>query len=310
MEMAMRHFISLRDVTPHEFKEIVALGLELSTHGNVAGRNLNGRLIGIHFSGPSTRTRTAFTTATLKLGAAAITYGPNDLQISTGETISDTGRILADMLDGLVTRTNGPQSDMQVFAQQSKMAVINAMSDMEHPTQALSDFITLRQRFDSLRRIHLLYVGEGNNTATALALATALTPGMRMTLLTPSGYGLRPDILEQCVKTSSDADARIREYHSVASAPDDADAVYTTRWQTMGVPHSEPNWRQAFEPFRVDSTLMRKATRSGAIFMHDLPAVRGDEVTAEVLDSPDSVAFKQAHNKVFGAMAVLLSCVQ
>jgi ornithine carbamoyltransferase len=306
----MRHFISLRDVTPLEFRDIVSLGLEFSTCGNVVGRNLNGRLVGIHFAGPSTRTRTAFTTAALKLGAEAISYGPNDLQLSTGETISDTGRILSDMLDGLVTRTNGPESDMVAFTQQSKMAVINAMSDVEHPTQAVSDFITLRQRFDSLQGIHLLYVGEGNNTAAALAFATALTPGMRLTLLTPSGYGLRPDILEQCAKTSSDADARIREYHSVARAPDDADAVYTTRWQTMGVPHSEPNWRQAFEPFRVDSTLMRKAGKAGAVFMHDLPAVRGDEVTAEVLDGPDSVVFKQSHNKVFGAMAVLLSCVQ
>ncbi|WP_375779139.1 ornithine carbamoyltransferase [Bradyrhizobium sp. ma5] len=306
----MRHFISLSDVTPSEFGDIVALGLELSRCGNVERRSLDRHLIGIQFSVPSTRTRTAFTTASVKLGAVPLPYGPNDLQISTGETISDTGRILAGMLDALVVRTNGPQSEMRALAQQSKMAVINAMSDLEHPTQAVSDFVTLRQRFKSLNGIHLLYVGEGNNTAASLAMATALTPGMKSTFLTPPGYGLQADILQQCARTSASTDAVIREYHSVECMPNDADAVYTTRWQTMGVPRKKPNWRDDFEPFRVDATLMRNASRSGATFMHDLPAVRGEEVTAAVLDGSDSIAFKQAHNKVFGAMAVLLSCLQ
>lgn len=306
----MQHFISLRDVTPSEFGDTVALGLELSTCGNARHRHLDGRLIGIQFSVPSTRTRTAFTTASVKLGAVPLPYGSNDLQISTGETISDTGQILAEMLDALVIRTNGPQSEMYALAQQSKMAVINAMSDLEHPTQAVSDFITLRQRFKSLRGVHLLYVGEGNNTAASLAMASALTPGMRTTLLTPPGYGLHPDILQQCARTSTSTEAVVREYHNLECLPNDADVIYTTRWQTMGVPHSKPNWREVFEPFRVDASFMRKASRGGAIFMHDLPAARGEEVTAAVLDGSDSIAFKQAHNKVFGAMAVLLSCLK
>jgi ornithine carbamoyltransferase len=272
---------------------------------------LKGKVAGIYFRGTSTRTRTAFTVGAMKLGAEVITYGPNDLQIATGETIEDTTRVLSNFLNVLVIRTNASVDEMLALANQHTMSIINAMSDNEHPTQAIADLVTIKEALGRLHDVHVLYMGEGNNSAAALALAVAMTKGMHLTVMTPEGYGLPQVVIEkaEALARTSNTGSTIVQHHDINSLPRDVDVVYTTRWQTMGVPKADPNWEGKFKPYGVTKEIMAQVSKaSGTIFLHDLPAVRGAEVSDEVLDGPQSRAFRQAHHKLTSAMAVLKWC--
>lgn len=305
----MRHLLSLKEVGPENLARLVDHALAFAARP-VNEPLLAGKTVGIYFKGTSTRTRTAFTVGAIKLGATPVAYGPNDLQIATGETLSDTARVLSNYLDALVIRTNASIDEMRAFASQGEMAVINAMSDTEHPTQAIADLVTIKEVFGRLNGVEILYVGEGNNTAAALALAVSLSPGMRLTLATPKDYGMEPDVLETARGLCRQSGSAVEEFHDLSTVPRGFDVVYATRWQTMGVPKSDPHWKEKFIPYRVTPELMRRFSRNGhTVFMHDLPAVRGDDVVDEVLDGPSSVAFRQAKHKMTSAMAVLEWCV-
>jgi ornithine carbamoyltransferase len=228
----------------------------------------------------------------------------------TGEPVEDTARVLSGYLDALVIRTNESIAEMKIWAQQDEMAIINAMSDNEHPTQAIADLSTIKETFGRLETIQVLYLGEGNNTAAALALAVAQTPGMKITFVTPEGYGLPEPVLEQAYRLASQHSATIEHHHSMDNLPRNVEAVYTTRWQTMGEPHPDPNWREKFAPYSVTPTVMAQVSKpSGTIFLHDLPAVRNEDVSEEVLTGPQSLAWRQARHKMFSAMAVLEWCI-
>jgi ornithine carbamoyltransferase len=308
--MAIRHFLSVSDLEPDDLAQLISRSIDIALNHGRLGEPLRDRVVGIYFHGSSTRTRTSFSVGALKLGASPISYGPNDLQLATGETISDTARVLSGFLDALVIRTNGPDSEMKEFANQDRMAVINAMSETEHPTQAIADLATIREEFGRLEGIHILYLGDGNNTTASLALAVARIPSMRLTLVTPEGYGLPQQLLESAALDALLSGSVIEQHHRIDRLPDDVDVVYTTRWQTMGVPKPDPHWRSKFEPFTVTPDLMAAVSRGpSTIFLHDLPAVRGADVLDQVLDGPQSRAFRQARNKLNSAMAVLEYCV-
>jgi ornithine carbamoyltransferase len=305
----VRHIVSLDDVGPQNLSWLVDQALEFASGRGFAEQPLKGKIAGIYFRGTSTRTRTAFSAGAIKLGAEIITYGPNDLQTNTGESIEDTARVLAGYLDLLVIRTNESVEEMRTLAMQDEMSIINAMSDNEHPTQAIADLVTIKEAFGRLHDIHILYIGEGNNSAAALALAVALTGKMKLTIITPEGYGLSYKVLERADKLARVSGAVIEQHHDVKSLPTDVDVVYTTRWQTMGVPKSDPEWQKRFVPYRVTTEMMAAVSKSaGTIFLHDLPAIRGSEVVNEVLDGPQSLAFRQARHKLTSAMAVLKWC--
>jgi ornithine carbamoyltransferase len=306
----VRHMLSLAELGAAELARLVDRSIEFAAGcGGGGPKSLADKIVGIYFRKPSTRTRNSFTVGAMKLGARTIAYGPDDLQLVTGETIEDTARVLAGYLDALVIRTNSSIAEMRALADQSEMAVINAMSESEHPTQAIADLATIKERFGRLADIHVLYLGEGNNTATALALAVAQTPGMKVTFVTPEDYGLPKPFLGQARLLAARHGAMIEHHHGVEEPPRDVDAVYTTRWQTMGVPHADPNWREKFWPYSVTPELMARVSKPGTIFLHDLPAVRGEDVDSEVLDGPQSLAWRQARHKMFGAMAVLEWCL-
>ncbi|HJP95198.1 MAG TPA: hypothetical protein VJ875_24820 [Pyrinomonadaceae bacterium] len=306
-ERSARHLLSLTEIGPEDLSMLVHRALEFATHG-VAMPQLAGKVIGIYFKRTSTRTRTAFTVGAIKLGATPIAYGPSDLQICTGETIEDTARVLAGYLDALVIRTNEAIDEMRAFASQNDMAIINAMSDTEHPTQAIADLVTIKEVFGRLHDVDVLYVGEGNNTASALAFAVALTPGMRLTLLTPEGYGLQSSLLETARGLQNGS--VVEQHHDIARLQRKFDVIYTTRWQTMGEAKTDNNWKEKFKPYGVTQELMQRFSKNErTVFMHDLPAVRGDDVVDEVLDGSQSVAFRQARHKLTSAMAVLTWCL-
>jgi ornithine carbamoyltransferase len=191
------------------------------------------------------------------------------------------------------------------------MAVVNAMSENEHPTQSLADLATLQEHFGRLGGLHVLYLGEGNNSASAISLAVARIPDMRLTLVTPDGYGLPADFIRDVMSTAGANGSEIEQHHDMGRLPRAVDAVYTTRWLTMGVQRADDNWIPKFRPYTVTPAVMAEVSRpgGGTVFLHDLPAMRGYEVLDEVLDGPQSIAFRQAYHKMTSAMAVLDWCL-
>ena len=189
------------------------------------------------------------------------------------------------------------------------MSVINALSSDEHPTQALADLTTLLEHFGRLEGLDVLYCGEGNKSAAALALGMSRIRGTRLTLATPDGYGLDPQALEKARALAAQHGATIEETHDMDAVPRGVDAVYTSRWQEMGVSKPDADWRERFWPFRVSSALMERVSKpEGTVFLHDLPAVRNEDVDDAVLDGPQSLAWVQAQHKLFSAMSVMEWC--
>lgn len=302
-----KHIISLKDLSAQVTLDIINRGIAYSNNTVEMGHQLKNKVIGIYFTKTSTRTRTSFSTAGLRLGAKILAYGPNDLQINTGETIEDTMEVLSRMLDGLVIRTAGDPKVLRAFANQNRMSIVNAMTADEHPTQALADLTTIKQHFGELSGLHIIYMGEGNNTATALAMAIAKFKNMKISFFTPPNYHVDAQILKYAQEEAKKNNTVIEEFHDIKSLPTNADIVYTTRWQTTGSTKSDPNWRTIFEPFAVNDHVMTKYSK--AIFMHDLPAHRGDEVESSVIDGEKSIIFQQAENKAHSAKAVLEWCM-
>lgn len=302
-----KHIISLKDLSPNEMLEIIDRGIEYSDNRVELGHQLKGKILGIYFKKTSTRTRTAFSTAALRLGAQIIAYGPNDLQINTGETMEDTLQVLSKMLDGLVLRTAESPYILRAFANQKRMSIVNGMTEDEHPTQALADLTTIKQHFGELSGLEIIYLGEGNNTTTALALAIAKIPNMKIRFFTPPNYNIDPILLQYAKEEGIRRNTIIEEFHDLKNLPKESDIVYTTRWQTTGTSKLDANWRDIFEPFAVTQELMNKFPN--AVFMHDLPAHRGEEVEAGVIDGVKSIVFQQAENKAHSAKAVLEWCI-
>jgi ornithine carbamoyltransferase len=300
-----RHLLSITELTDEALHDLVARAAWYA-EGHQS-HPLAGRVVGTYFRKTSTRTRTAFSVATLHLGGQLVAFGPNDLQDNTGESDEDIANVLSSMLDALVARMPNSDSEIATFARQDRMSVVNAMSASEHPTQAITDLASLHYRFGRIDGLRVLYVGEGNNTAAALALALTRFDGTYLELRTPPGYGVAASVLDVAREQADRHGSTLGERHDLDDVPDDIDIVYTTRWQTTGTEKLTPDWRTVFAPFTVDQRLLDRAPK--ALFMHDLPAHRGEEVTSDVLDGPRSIAFEQAEFKLHGAKAVLEHCV-
>jgi ornithine carbamoyltransferase len=302
-----RHVLSILDLSPAEVAYLCRRALALKNAPSDP-QTLKGRTVGVYFRKTSTRTRTGFTVGAGRLGATVVCFGPGELQTTTGETTGDTARTLAGYLDVLVMRTNESVEEMQVYASHPSMSVVNALSAEEHPTQALTDLTTILDHFGRLEGVSVLYCGEGNKSAAALALAMSRVAGMRLVLATPEGYGLDPEVLATAQSLAAVHGASIEQTHDIDGVEPGFDVVYTSRWQEMGVSKADPDWKARFRPFRVTRALMDRVGGEGTVFMHDLPAVRGEDVDDEVLDGPRSLAWVQAQHKMFSAMSVMEWC--
>ncbi len=296
-----RGVFSLAELPSDRVDMLVRRACDLHLDRTAHTEPLADHLVGVLFTKTSTRTRTAFTAATLRLGGRPISFGPGELQLETGESLEDTARVLGCMLDMLVVRTAGPVAQMRTLSRCGRIPVVNAMAQEEHPTQAICDLATVRAHFGQVAGVRLLYVGEGNNSAVGLVNGLAHYPGCELTLATPTGYGVARHVLDAAVARG----ASVRQTHSLDDLPTEVDVVYTTRWQTTGTTKGDAAWRDVFRPFHVDEAFM--ARWPGAVFMHDLPAHRGDEVAGPVLDGPASLAWTQVEMKLTSAMAVLES---
>jgi ornithine carbamoyltransferase len=301
-----RALLTLADLRPEDISKLGDTAFRYGQAPQDFAGQLDGTRIGLVFTAPSTRTRVSFWSAALTLGCDVLHMGPADLQLSTGETWSDTGTILAYYLDVVVARTNGPQCELAELAVHVP-ATINALTYEEHPTQAIADLCAMREHFGNVENLRLAYLGEVNNTARALALLVCKLPIKRLDVYSPDGLGFSAEEIDS-LNAIRNGDP-VHQYYKVPASPDPVDVVYTTRWQSMGEPRREQDWLSRFAPFAVTKDLMKRFSGSSeAVFMHDLPAVRDQEVASDVLDglSTTSLVLKQVHHKASAAAAALL----
>jgi ornithine carbamoyltransferase len=303
---AVMHLNSITDLGNEELHTLIVRGQAFAADESRYQQLSSGRLVGLFFRAPSTRTRTAFTRALHRMGAGMIHYAAGDLQLSNGESIGDTAMALSCYLDALVVRTNGPPEELRALAAASEgMPIINALCKSEHPTQAIADLITLRQHFGELAGVHLLYVGAACNTMHSLMLAAAKTRGMKLTIITPQRFAPDPGLVVLARASAAECGAELVIHHDIERGASGVHAVYTTRWESMGEEPALVGWRDDFRGFRVDAGLLARVGDQDTIFLHDLPATRGSEVTDALLDGPNSHIRRQSFNKSISAAVVL-----
>ena len=298
--MPPRHFRSMLDLSPDELNELIDSALAIKRDG--CGPELAGQVLALVFEKPSLRTRVAFEVAMHRLGGRAVYLGPQEVGAGSREPVRDMARVLSRMAHGIAVRTFAHET-VDEFAEWSEVPVVNALSELEHPCQALADLLTLRERFGSLHGVRLAYLGEGNNVARALAIGSVLA-GIDFRCASPSGYGLSEADLD--VARAAGGPGLVTLTDDPREALRDASAVYTDVWASMGEEHMLESRMEDFGPFRLDAALLDSAP-ADALIMHDLPAHRGEEITDEVIESPRSVVFDQAENRVHTQQAVLLS---
>jgi ornithine carbamoyltransferase len=263
---------------------------------------LNGRHVALLFDKPSLRTRTTFEIGVRELGGQIVALQP-DVALGCREAVADVARNLERWVDAVVIRTFSQALIKEFAAAAKRLHVVNALTDEEHPCQAIADFLTLQERFGQLKGRTIAYVGDGNNVATSLAHAAAML-GVNVHVASPEAYQLPHAVVQQAT-TRARHGARLRLFTEAADAVAGADAVYTDTWTSMGRETEAEARRAAFAPYQVNEELMSLA-KPGALFMHCLPAHRGEEVTADVFEADTSVVFDQAENRLHGQKALLL----
>lgn len=306
--LTTRDLLTVADLRPAEFANMLHLAAKYRHDPFKHRKLLRGETVLLHFAKPSTRTRFAFQTATARLGGQVIVTGPGDLQLGRGETIGDTARVASRMVAAVGLRTFD-HADVEEFAEAAAVPVINMLSDTHHPSQALADMMTLYGRFGDLAGLQIAYVGDGNNVCHSLMEACALTR-VQLTVATPPGYEPDAGITARTAAVATEWGGRIRVVNDPFEAVAGADAVYTDVWVSMGNdPTTADDRRAALTPYRITERLMGAAAKHAA-FLHCLPAHRGDEVEAAVIDGLNSLVFDQAENRLHAAQAILSALIR
>ena len=307
LKQSAKDFISVRDLSPAELARLLDLAAELKADRKLRRKAptataLAGRHVAMLFEKPSLRTRSTFEIATHELGGDTLDV-PAQFAEGVREPLQDVARNLERWVDAIVVRTYAQAKVTAIASAAPNMRVINALTDDEHPCQALADMLTMRERWGSCRGRTLAYVGDGNNTATSLAHAAPML-GMSLHVASPAGFELPARVVEDAMRAARDG-AQVRLFRDPKEAVAGADAVYTDVWASMGEESEAAARRVAFAGYQVNRTLMAAAPPA-ALFMHCLPAHREEEVTAEVFESPASVVFDQAENRLHTQKALLL----
>jgi ornithine carbamoyltransferase len=303
-----RHLLRTLDLDPMALARVLDLATHLKADPFARADLLRNQTVVLYFNKPSTRTRISFETAIVRLGGMPISVGANDLQLGRGETIEDTARTISRYARAFVIRTFS-DADVARFAAAASIPVINALTDRHHPCQSLADLMTLRERRGNLKGCRVAYVGDGNNVCHSLIEGAALS-GIALSLACPPGYAPQPEIVAAAQAVALRTGATIAIGNDPAAAVAGAEAVYTDVWLSMNVPAGErPARLKAFAPYQVSAALMARA-RPDAVFMHCLPDHRGEEVTAEVVDGPQSEVFDQAENRLHTAAAILSALLE
>ena len=263
---------------------------------------LQNKVIGILFEKPSTRTRTSFESAILRLGGSTISLPVADLQIKRGEPIEDTSRMFGSYLDALVARVF-EQKTVEDLSRYSNIPVINGLSDMAHPTQAVCDIFTVLEVKGRVKGLKLAYIGDGNNVCHSLLMVCALS-GMHMSVACPKGYCPDPLILEKARNIATQTGAQLAVLESPEEASIDAHILYTDVWVSMGEEEEEKTKLKIFKGYQINADILKVAAKDARV-MHCLPAHRGLEITDDVIEGPQSIVWQQAENKMYGAAGIL-----
>lgn len=292
----MKHLTSIHELTGDELQEILRLSKEIKAHPQRFRGALAGKTLAMIFQKPSTRTRVSFQVGIEQLGGSGFSLGQNELQLGRGETIEDTARVLSRYVNGIMARVFS-HDDIVKLATHATVPVINGLSDLLHPCQGIADYFTISERFSDLRGLKVVYVGDGNNVAHSLAYGAAKL-GVHLVISTPGGkYLPNESVIATARKDAEATGGRIELVGDPVQAVAGAKVVYTDVWTSMGQEEESKQRRKDLAAYQVNEALFAKADRD-AIFMHCLPAHRGEEVTNGVADHPRSVIFDQAENRM------------
>ena len=303
----MRHLLTLDDLAPTDLNRLFAQALVLKRARAAAtpiAPALAGKTVALLFEKPSLRTRISFEVAVRELGGTSLYLSPREVGLGAREAVRDVARVLGSYVHAVVIRTFRHEL-VEEFARYAPIPIINGLTDAHHPCQGLTDLFTIAERFGSPAGRTLAYVGDGNNVAHSL-LQAAVTCGMRIRIANPAGYETDPTVVASARRVAATTGATVTLLRDPSDAVSDADVIYTDVWTSMGQEDEAERRRAIFAPYRVDGALLARALPS-AIVLHPLPAHRGEEITDDVLDGPQSCIFIQAENRLHVQKALLRS---
>ncbi|OMP68124.1 ornithine carbamoyltransferase [Domibacillus epiphyticus] len=307
LDLKGKDFLKLLDFSIEEVQALVLLADDMKKNKESYMDTLKGQILGMIFEKSSTRTRVSFETAILQLGGHGMFLSSENLQIGRGETIEDTGKVLSGYLDGIMIRTHG-HDRIETLADAASIPVVNGLTDLYHPCQALADLLTVYEHKSGFKGNKMVYIGDGNNVAHSLMIGSVMM-GMDFTLCAPKGYEADSDVIAKSKKIAAETGAVLAFTEDPLEAVKGADFIYTDVWTSMGQEEESALRLKAFESYQVNETLLAVANKD-CKFMHCLPAHRGEEVSAGVMDGEASVVFQQAENRMHAQKAVLYSLMK
>jgi len=302
----MKHFLSVADLTPHELHGLIDLAVALKAEWKKGGNPpyLRGKTLGMIFQKPSLRTRVSFDMAMLQLGGQGLYLSPNEISLGQRESVADVARVLSRYVDAIMARVFG-HKDVLELARASRVPIVNGLSDYSHPCQGLADLLTVFERFGRFHGVKVAYVGDGNNVANSLIFGCTLV-GADFAIASPIGYEITGDVVAKAQTFAAKSGSTLHFSHDPNEAVRDADAIYTDVWTSMGQEAETQKRLEVFSPrYQINTALVAKAKRN-AIVMHCLPAHRGQEITDEVADGPQSALWDQAENRMHAQKAILV----
>ncbi|MEK7309653.1 MAG: ornithine carbamoyltransferase [Planctomycetota bacterium] len=297
-----RDLLAMSDLSTPEIELILKTARTIKKNPKKYSSALKGKNLGMIFQKPSTRTRVSFEVAMYQLGGQALNLTSNELQLKRGETVADTARVLSRFLDAMTARVFS-HNDVLDLAKYGTIPVINALSDYEHPCQALADLLTILEHKKTLKNIKTVYVGDGNNVAHSLALAVVQMGGY-IEVATPKGYEMQDSLIATAQKIGKQTGGKLVLSYNAQDTATQADVIYVDVWTSMGQEEEHKKRLADFQGFQINSDLLARAKKD-CIVMHCLPAHRGEEITDEVVDGPNSVVWDQAENRLHAQKALL-----
>jgi ornithine carbamoyltransferase len=302
-----KDFLSIKDFSPSEIQYLLILGRQIKTHPTTYCDALKRKTLAMIFEKPSLRTRVSFDVGIQQLGGFSLYLSPAEINLGKRESVYDVAKNLERMVQGIMIRTFAHEIAEQM-AQFANIPVINGLTDYSHPCQAMADYLTIWEAKGNLEGLKVAFVGDGNNVAHSLMFAGAQV-GADVWVATPPGYEPKAEAVDWACKRAAETGGSCNLTHDPQEAVSGADVVYTDVWASMGKEAEAPERSQIFRPYQVNATLFRGA-KHDAIFLHCLPAHRGEEVTNDVIDSPRSLVFQQAENRLHVQKAIMLELMK
>jgi len=305
--MGRHNFLSIRDFSPEEIRYLLDLAHEMKTHPSAHTAVLRGKTLAMIFEKPSLRTRVSFDVGIQQLGGFSLYLSNAEINLGKRESLYDVAKNLERMVQAVMIRTYAHEI-VERMAEYANIPIINGLTDYSHPCQAMADYLTMQEFKGDVAGLKVAFVGDGNNVCHSLMFAGAQL-GAHVWVATPPGYEPKPEAVEWALQRGTQTGGTCTLTHDPIEAAADADIIYTDAWASMGQEAEKDERRIVFGPYQVNAELFRHA-KFDALFMHCLPAHRGDEVTDEVIDSPHSVVYQQAENRLHAQKAILLELMQ